>query len=314
MRKVMNFMEKNKSLGIELVREWKLRKWLYAMSLPGLIVLVVFSYIPMYGILIAFKSYKVNLGVWGSPWVGLKHFQQFFSNSFAVRTVRNTLIIGFYQLIFGFPAPIILALLFNELKNGRFKKTVQTLSYYPHFVSTVIIVGFLYTFCASDGLFNVTRHFFGLETINFIGDSRYFRLLLVGSGIWQSAGYGTIIYLAALSGINPTYYDVAEIDGANRFQKALNVTLPHLQPTIVILFILAVGGLFNADTQKILLLYNAQTYETADVIGTYVYREGLQGARFEYSTAIGLFQNLVNFCFLIAANQIVKKLNDTSLF
>jgi putative aldouronate transport system permease protein len=308
------FAGKKKSFGREIEREWKLRKWLYAMSLPGFIVLLIFSYIPMYGILISFKNYKVNLGVWGSPWAGLQHFRQFFSNPFALRTIRNTLIIGFYQLVFGFPAPIILALLFNELKNGWFKKTIQTLSYYPHFVSTVIIVGFLYTFCASDGLFNVVRHFFGLESINFIGDSRYFRLLLVGSGIWQSAGYGTIIYLAALSGIDPTYYDVAEIDGAGRFQKMLNVTLPHIQPAIVILFILAVGGLFNADTQKILLLYNAQTYETADVIGTYVYREGLQGARFEYSTAVGLFQTLINFSFLVVTNQIARKLGDTSLF
>ncbi|GHT96850.1 sugar ABC transporter permease [Spirochaetia bacterium] len=291
-----------------------MRKWLYAMSLPGLLVLIIFSYVPMYGILIAFKSYKVNLGIWGSPWVGLQHFKQFFTNPFAMRTVRNTLIIGFYGLIFGFTAPIILALLFNELKTGPFKKTVQTLSYFPHFVSTVIIVGFLRSFGASDGLFNEIRHLFGQETANFIGEAKYFRALLVGSGIWQGVGFGTIIYLAALSGIDPTFYDVAEIDGANRFQKMLNVTMPHIQPTIVILFILAVGGLFNADTQKILLLYSPQTYETADVIGTYVYREGLQGARFEYSTAIGLFQTVINFIFLVATNQIARKLNDTSLF
>ncbi|MDR0669406.1 MAG: ABC transporter permease subunit [Treponema sp.] len=283
------------------------------MSLPGLAVLIIFAYVPMYGILIAFKNYKVNLGIMGSPWVG-QWFRQFFSNPFALRTVRNTVIIGFYSLLFGFPAPILLALLFNELKNGRFKKTVQTLSYYPHFVSTVIIVGFLHTFCASDGLFNMIVRFFGHETINFISDARWFRFLYVSSGIWQGVGFGTIIYLAALSGIDPTFYDVAEMDGANRFQKVLNVTLPHLRPTIVILFILAVGGLFGADTQKILLLYNAQTYETADVIGTYVYREGIQGARFEYSSAVGLFQTAINFFFLVFTNQIARKLNDTSLF
>jgi putative aldouronate transport system permease protein len=302
------------ALGKELGREWKRRKWLYAMSLPGLLVLFIFSYVPMYGILIAFKNYRVNLGVWGSPWVGLQWFKQFFSNPFALRTVRNTLVIGFYQLVFGFPAPIILALLFNELKDGAFKRTVQTISYYPNFISTVIVAGFIYTFCASDGLFNLTRQFFGQESLNFLGEARYFRFILVTSGIWQGVGFGTIIYLAALSGVDPTFYDVAEIDGANRFQKVLNVTLPHIKPTIVILFILAVGGLFNADTQKILLLYNPLTYETADVIGTYVYREGIQGAQFEYSTAIGLFQTAVNFCFLVAANQITKKLNGTSLF
>jgi putative aldouronate transport system permease protein len=303
-----------RSLGDELAREWKQRKWLYAMSLPGLAVLIIFAYIPMYGILISFKSYKVNLGIMGSPWVGLQWFRQFFSNPFAFRIIRNTFILGIYSLVFGFPAPIILALLFNELKNGRFKKTIQTLSYYPNFVSTVIIVGFLYTFCASDGLFNVILHFFGHETINFISDAKWFRFLFISSGIWQSVGFGTIIYLAALSGIDPTFYDVAEIDGANRFQKLLSVTLPHIQPTIVILFILAVGGVFNADSQKILLLYNPQTYETADVIGTYVYREGIQGARFEYSSAVGLFQTFINFFFLVTANQIAKKLNDTSLF
>jgi putative aldouronate transport system permease protein len=284
------------------------------MSLPGLAVLIIFAYIPMYGILISFKSYKVNLGIMGSPGVGLQWFRQFFSNPFAFRIIRNTFILGIYSLVFGFPAPILLALLFNELKNGRFKKTIQTLSYYPNFVSTVIIVGFLYTFCASDGLFNVILHFFGHETINFISDAKWFRFLFISSGIWQGVGFGTIIYLAALSGIDPTFYDVAEIDGANRFQKLLNVTLPHIQPTIVILFILAVGGVFNADSQKILLLYNPQTYETADVIGTYVYREGIQGARFEYSSAVGLFQTFINFFFLVTANQIAKKLNDTSLF
>jgi putative aldouronate transport system permease protein len=305
---------KKGSFGYELAREWKLRKWLYAMSLPGLAVLIIFAYIPMYGILIAFKSYKVNLGIWGSPWVGLQWFEQFFTNPFAMRTVRNTLIIGFYSLLFGFPMPIILALLFNELKGGKFKKTVQTLSYYPNFVSTVIIVGFLHSFCASDGLFNMIRAFFGQAPVNFLGEAKYFRFIFVASGIWQSVGFGTIIYLAALSGIDPTYYDVAEIDGANRLQKIIHVTLSHIRPTIVILFIFAIGGILNADTQKILLLYNAQTYETADVIGTYVYREGLLGARFEYSTAIGLFQTIINFIFLVATNQIAKKLNDTSLF
>jgi len=189
------------------------------------------------------------------------------------------------------------------------------LSYYPHFVSTVIIVGFLNTFSASDGLFNNIVRFFGhAESINFLGKPEWFRFLLISSGIWQGVGFGTIIYLAALSGIDPTFYDVAEIDGANRFQKVLNVTIPHIQPTIVILFILSMGGIFSAPTEKILLLYNAQTYETADVIGTYVYREGLQGARFEYASAVGLFQTAVNFLFVIGANQIAKRLNDTSLF
>lgn len=302
------------TLWQSIIREFKKHKWLYGMALPGILIVFIFNYVPMYGILIAFKDYKVTEGIMGSPWVGFQYFETFFSNPLAVRTIKNTFLLGLYNLLWSFPAPIILALLFNELKNQRFKKIIQTISYYPNFVSTVIIVGMLSTFCASDGLFNDIRGLFGLGPVNFMGEPQYFRTLFISSGIWQGVGYGTIIYLASLSGVDPTLYDVADIDGAGRFQKIWNITLPHLKPTIVILLIMAVGGTLNVDSNKILLMYSPATYETADVIGTYTYREGIQGAQFEYTTAVGLFQTVINFVFLVVTNWISRKLSDTSLF
>lgn len=310
----MTYQTTKKTLWQSIVQEFKRHKWLYGMAIPGVLIVFIFNYVPMYGILIAFKDYKVKDGIMGSPWVGFQYFKMFFSNPLAVRTIKNTFLLGLYNLLWSFPAPIILALLFNELKNQRFKKIIQTVSYYPNFVSTVIIVGMLSTFCASDGLFNNIRALFGMEAVNFMGEPEYFRTLFIASGIWQGIGFGTIIYLASLSGIDPTLYDVADIDGAGRFQKIWNITLPYLKPTIVILFILAVGGTFSADSNKVLLMYSPATYETADVIGTYTYREGIQGAKFEYTTAVGLFQTLVNFVFLIATNWFSRKLSDTSLF
>ncbi len=302
------------TLWQSIIREFKKHKWLYGMALPGILIVFIFNYVPMYGILIAFKDYKVTEGIMGSPWVGFQYFETFFSNPLAVRTIKNTFLLGLYNLLWSFPAPIILALLFNELKNQRFKKIIQTISYYPNFVSTVIIVGMLSTFCASDGLFNDIRGLFGLGPVNFMGEPQYFRTLFISSGIWQGVGYGTIIYLASLSSVDPTLYDVADIDGAGRFQKIWNITLPHLKPTIVILLIMAVGGTLNVDSNKILLMYSPATYETADVIGTYTYREGIQGAQFEYTTAVGLFQTVINFVFLVVTNWISRKLSDTSLF
>lgn len=238
----------------------------------------------------------------------------FFTNPLAVRTIGNTFLLRFYNLLWSFPAPIILAILFNELNKPKFKKFVQTVSYYPNFVSTVIIVEMLSTFCQSDGLFNNIRALFDLPALNFMGEPQYFRTLFIASGIWQGVGFGTIIYLASLSGVDPTLYDVADIDGAGRFAKIMNITLPHLKPTILILFILAVGGTFSADSQKVLLMYSPATYSTADVIGTYTYREGIQGAKFEYTTAVGLFQTGINFIFLLVTNYVSRKMSDTSLF
>ena len=310
----MTLQQAKSSLGVSIAREWKRHKWLYGMAIPGVLIVFLFNYVPMYGILLAFKDYRIKEGILGSPWVGFKYFEMFFSNPLAVRTIKNTFLLGLYNLLWSFPAPIILALLFNELKNQRFKKIIQTISYYPNFVSTVIIIGMLSTFCASDGIFNDIRGIFGAEPVNFMGEPEYFRTLYIASGIWHGVGFGTIIYLASLSGVDPTLYDVADIDGASRLAKIWHITLPHLKPTIVILLIMAVGGTFGADSNMILLMYSPATYSTADVIGTYTYREGIQGAQFEYTTAVGLFQTVVNFIFLVVTNWIARKLSDISLF
>ena len=294
-------------------RAWR-QRYLFLMVLPGFLIVLVFSYFPMYGILIAFEKYSVNKGVMGSEWVGFKHFMDFFTNPMAFRVVKNTLILGVYNLLWSFPIPIVLAVLFNEIKNQKFKKLVQTVSYFPYFLSTVIVAGMLLSFCSREGLFNQIRALIGLEPLLFLQDPGSFRTLFIGSGIWQGAGYGTILYLAAISNIDPSLYDVASIDGASRFQKIRHITLPALRPTITIMLIMAVGGILGSDFQKIMLLYTPQTYPVADVIGTYTYREGIAGARFEYTTAIGLFNSLISFVLLAIANLISRKASDTSLW
>ncbi|WP_435170645.1 ABC transporter permease [Paenibacillus glycanilyticus] len=297
-----------------LARSLMSQKYLYMMVLPGFLLVLIFSYFPMYGILIAFKDYSVAKGVWDSPWVGFKYFTQFWDNPMAIRTVKNTVLLGVYSLLWGFPAPIILALLFNELQSMKFKKFVQTVSYFPHFISTVIVVGMIKEFTSVDGLVNHITQFFGMEPINFLSESPYFRTIFISSGIWQGIGWGTILYLAALSNVDPTLYDVASIDGANRWEKMKHISLPSILPTTIILFILAVGGILGNDFTKVMLMYNPATYETADVIGTYVYREGLQGGRLEYATAVGLMLSVVAFCLIFITNKIARKFSDSSLW
>lgn len=216
-------------------------RYLYLMVLPGFLTLLVFHYFPMYGILIAFKDFNASKGIWGSEWVGFKYFISFFNDPMAFRVLKNTLLLGLYTLFWSFPAPIILALLFNELRNKRFKKIVQTVSYFPHFISVVIVAGMLKEFTARDGLFNNIVAFFGGEPVMFLLESDFFRSIFISSGIWQGVGFGTIIYLAALSGIDPTLYDVAEVDGAGRWKKVVHITWPSLKPTTIILLIFAVG-------------------------------------------------------------------------
>lgn len=292
---------------------WR-QKFLLLMVLPGFLTVLIFNYFPMYGVLMAFQNYSHSKGILGSQWVGFKHFMDFFNNPMASRVIKNTLVLGVYSLVWSFPAPILLALLFNELKSARFKKLTQTVSYFPYFISTVIVAGMLLEFCSRDGMFNQLRGLLNLDPITFLLDTSYFRTVFIASGIWQGAGYGTIIYLAAISNIDPTLYDVASIDGANRFQKIRHITFPAMRPTITILLIFAVSGILGSDFQKIILLYTPQTYSIADVIGTYTYREGILGARFEYTTAIGLFNSLVSFVLLTIANFISRKASDTSLW
>ncbi|THF77777.1 ABC transporter permease [Cohnella fermenti] len=306
--------EKEKGSLRRIVQKLLSQKYLYLLVLPGFLLVLVFNYFPMYGILVAFKKYSVAKGIWDSPWVGMKYFDMFLSNPMALRTVKNTVLLGLYGLLWGFPAPIILALLFNELRILWFKRFVQTVSYFPHFISTVIIVGMIKELTSLDGLVNQVTGLFGMDPVNFLSESQFFRTIFVSSGIWQGIGWGTILYLAALSGVDPTLYDVASIDGANRWHKMKNISLPSIMPTTIILFILAIGGILGNDFSKVLLLYNPGTYETADVIGTYVFREGLQGGRFEYAAAVGLMLSVVSFIFVAITNGIVKRFSDSSLW
>lgn len=283
---------------------------LYSMTLPGLLIVLIFAYIPMYGIVIAFQDYSIVQSIFGSDWVGFRHFEEFLGNPMFGRIMSNTLILGALNTLWSFPAPIILALLLNEITQQKFKKVVQSISYLPYFISTVILVGMLKELASVDGgLFNKFVVMLGGEPINFFAESSWFRTLFIGSGIWQGVGWGSIIYLAALSNVDPQLIEAAIIDGANRWDRIRHISIPAIMPTIAILLIMGVGGVMNADSQKVLLMYSPQIYETADVIGTYTYREGILGARFSYTTAVGLFMSLISFVLLVTTNWASKKLS-----
>jgi putative aldouronate transport system permease protein len=268
----------------------------------------------MYGALIAFKDYSPGRGFSGSPWIGFGHFLRYFRSPYFIRLLRNTFLISFYGLLFGFPAPIILALLLNEVRHSSFKRTIQTITYLPHFISMIVICGMIADFSLSTGLFNDIISFFGGTRFPLLQQPNLYRPIYITSDIWQGVGWGTIIYLSALSAIDPQLYEAAMIDGAGRFRQLLNVTLPSIAPTIVILLILRIGNLLSVGYEKTLLLYNPATYETADIISTYVYRVGLLEQNWSYSTAIGLFNSLVNFTLLIMANKVSRKVSETSLW
>jgi putative aldouronate transport system permease protein len=268
----------------------------------------------MYGLIIAFKEYRPALGFANSPWVGLKHFKNFFGDVYFWRLIRNTFSISGLDILFGFPAPILLALLLNEIKSMWFKRTVQTITYMPYFISLVVACSLVKIYCQSNGIFSQISMTFGGEPQNFLMRSSYFYPIYIISGIWQHIGWNSIIYLAALSGIDQEQYEAAKIDGAGRFKQMFHITLPGLLPTITILFILRMGGILNVGYEKILLLYSEAIYEVADVISTYVYRKGILNASYSYSTAVGLFNSVVNIFFLVLANTISKKTTESSLY
>ena len=309
---------KTMSLGKRIARDFSHNKFKYLMILPVLVYLALFCYKPMYGIIIAFKNYKVARGIEKSPWVGLFWFENFFNDPYFFRLLRNTFTISALTILFGFPAPILLALLLNEVHNNKFKRTVQTITYMPYFISLVVLCSLIKIYCQQNGLFSDIVAFFGGTKQNWLQDPRYFRLIYVLSDIWQGIGWNSIIYLAALSGIDQEQYEAARIDGANRFQQVLHVTLPGLLPTITILFILRMGNILNVGYEKILLLYQPTTYEVADVFSTYTYRISLGSTtgqpQYSLSTAVSLFNTLVNVCFLLMTNLISSKLTDSSLF
>ena len=302
------------SYWVRVKKDWARHHWKYILLIPVIIYFIVFAYKPMYGILIAFKKYKATKGIWGSAWVGLKYFNDFFHDVYFFRVLRNTLLLSLYSIAFGFTAPIVLALLLNELRCEPFKRTVQTVTYIPHFISLVVVCGMIRRFSVSSGVFNDIIAFFGGARTPLLQKASYFRTIYVASDIWQEVGWGSIIYLAALTGIDPQLYEAAEIDGAGRLRQTWSITLPGLMPTIMMLLILRMGSILGIGYEKVLLLYNEATYETADIISTYVYRKGLIDANFSYSTAVGLFNSLVNVFFLVGANWLAKRMTNIALF
>ncbi|WP_238392310.1 ABC transporter permease [Paenibacillus antri] len=292
----------------------KKSKYYYLMFAIPLLYFLTFDYIPMFGILIAFKDYSVFDGILGSEWVGLAYFQEFLSDPYFYKILRNTLLIGLYQIAFAFPAPIVLALLLNELRYEKFKRFVQTVSYMPHFLSTVVVCGILVNFLSYDGLVNQALGFFGIENIHFLMIPEWFRTIYIGSGIWQGIGWGSIIYLAALTAIDPQLYDAAKIDGANRWKQMRHVTLPGIAPTIVIMLLFSIGAIMSVSFEKVLLLQNGANFDTSDIISTYVYRRGLVSTDFSYATAVGLFNSVVALFFLTIGNYISRKVSETSLW
>lgn len=294
---------------------WRKSAPLFILLAPAVIILAVFAYAPMYGLLIAFKDYSPALGVFGSPWVGLKNFDTFFHSYQFVRTLRNTLVISLYSIFAGFPLPIILALLTHQIRTGKFKKVFQVITYLPHFISTMIICGMLVLFLSpSTGLMSAIFAHLGGKAPNILAMPNAFSSVVVWSDIWQNLGWDSIIYLAALAGIDPTLYEVAKIDGATKFQTMMKIDIPLLMPTIITLLILRTGSVLGVGFEKVFLLQNQLNLPTSEIISTYVYKMGLLNSQYSLSTAIGLFNSVINFIILITVNKIAKHFTNSGLF
>lgn len=290
-------------------------KWLYVLLLPGFAYLFVFKYIPMFGIVIAFKELNLVRGIFGSEWVGFDNFRFLFQSSHFYRVLRNSLLLSIYQIIWGFPAPILLALMLNEVRKVAFKRITQTILYLPHFISWVVLAGIIINFLSpSTGIVNFIITSFGYEPIPFLLKAEYFRSIIVSAEIWKEVGWGTIIYLAAMTGIDPTLYESATMDGASRIQKILYITMPGIATTVVILLLLKLGNILDNGFEQVFLLYNPMTYETADVFETYTYRIGLQDGRLSYATAVGLFKSVVGFILIISANYAARRISGKSIW
>jgi putative aldouronate transport system permease protein len=295
-----------------VVRDLRRNRHIYLMLLPVVVYYLVFHYGPMYGAVIAFQDFNPVKGVFGSKWIGFQNFQDFFSGVYFFRLMFNTLAISVLEIVFGFPAPIILALLINELRWNPFRRLVQTVTYLPHFISIVVVVGMMFDFFARDGLTNQLLS--SADPIAFMQSPEWFRQLFVGSGIWQQVGWGSIVYLAAIATIDAALYEAAKVDGANRFRQIWHITIPGILPTIVILLVLRMGSVMSVGYEKIILMYNPLTYETADVISTYVFRRGVLQADFSFSAAVGLFNSVINFALLVGANRVSRRLTGMGLW
>lgn len=303
-----------KSFRERVVQDFQRHRFKYLVVVPVIIYLFFFHYKPMYGVIIAFQKYRPSLGIMESPWVGVDNFIRFFEDPWFWRLIRNTFSISFLMIIFSFPAAILLALLLNEVKVSWFKRTVQTITYMPHFIALVVVCGLINSFCQSKGLFNDIIVFFGGERSNLLANQSLFYPIYVISGVWQNVGWNSIIYLAALAGIDQEQYEAARIDGAGRIQQIIHITFPGLVPTISMLLVLNMGKVLSVGYEKILLLYQPLTYEVADVISTYVFRKGLVDADYSFSTAVSLFNSVINIIFLLVSNRISKKMGQSGLF
>lgn len=303
-----------KSFGQRLKKDLKDHWQLYLMALPVVVYFLIFNYAPMAGIVMAFQKYSMRKGIFGSELIGFENFIRFFSSPNFWRLLRNTLLISGYGVLFSFPLPIIFALCLNEVRNSKFKKIVQTISYLPYFISVVVVVSILYDFGKSNGLITNVAEWFGWDGGAVISSPSWFRSLYIGSNLWQHLGYNSIIFISALAAIDPTLYEAATIDGANRWQQTLHVTLPGIAATMVVLLILRLGQIMSVGYEKIILMYGPSTFETGDVIASYVYRMGILNSDYSYSTAVNLFNSVVNLIVLMSANFISRKVNETSIW
>lgn len=303
------------SRSARLMKAIKRDKYLLLMFLPIFVYYLVFHYLPMSGAIIAFKNFKPGRGIYNGEWMGLKWFIQYFQSPFAWRTIRNTVFISGYSILIGFPIPILFAITVAEIRSSKVRRAVQTVSYLPHFISTVVLVGMINNFFTmNNGIVNMIIQALGGDQINFLVNPRWFRTLYVGSGVWQSFGFNSIIYIAAITGIDPSLYEAGKIDGITKFKEAWYITLPMISQTIVILFILRLGQIMSVGFEKVFLMYSSAVYETADVISTYVYRKGIESTNYSFASAVGLFNSVINFAFVFIANQVSRATTDTSLW
>ncbi len=298
----------------QLLANYRQNKLLYWLILPSLIFILIFNYIPMGGLIIAFQDYSFTRGIWGSEWIGFENFTDFFSGMYFGRTLGNTLALSGLDLLFNFPAAILLALMLNEVRSTRFKRTIQTVSYMPHFISMVVAAGLIKEFCDSSGVISSLAVQLGGKPQSYISQPQYFRSIFTISEIWKSVGFNSIVYLAALSGISEELYEAARIDGAGRWRQLFHVTFPGLLPTIIIMLILRCGAIMNVNFEKVLLLYSPSTYSTADIISTYVYRMGIIKQKIGFSTAVGLFNSVISLILVLGVNKLSKVYTETSMF
>lgn len=305
-------MNRKKKALKKVLHSWQL----YVFLLPALIWVLVFAYYPMYGLLIAFKDFKIRMGITASPWAEplFKHFAQFFETSIAVTAIKNTVVISLLSILIAFPIPIIFALLLNQVKKNKVRKTIQTISYAPYFLSSVIIISIINLLFSTEGVVNGIITWLGGDIIYFTSMAEWFRPLYIGSSIWQKMGFDAVIYIAALVGISPDYYEAATLDGASSFQKIKYIEIPLIMPTIILMLILSVGNIMNVGYEKAYLMQNGTNTTVSELISTYVYKVGLQSAQYSFATAVGLFNSVVNFIVLVIANKIAKRFSDISIF